>query len=72
MKSQALQEMIKRVFSDESTKQQFLANPNDVMSQYKLTKNERTAVMNTHAKLGLATSNSGQLAASVEPMMYWV
>ncbi|MDD4874536.1 MAG: hypothetical protein PHE15_06165 [Dehalococcoidales bacterium] len=72
MKSQALQEMIKRIFSDETTKQQFLANPNDVISQYKLTQHEKTAVMNTHARLGLATSNSGQLAASVEPLMLWL
>lgn len=70
MKSQ-LQEMVKRVFSDESTKEQFLANPDSVMSRYNLTEHERTAVLNTSSRLGLATSDSPALAASIQAGIIW-
>jgi lipase chaperone LimK len=71
MKSQALQEMVKKIFSDEKTKQQFKRIQMTIISQYKLTEHEKTAVLNTYGRLGLATSNSGQLAATVEPMLIW-
>ncbi len=72
MKSQSLQEMVKSIFSDETTKEQFLANPESVMSRYNLTDNERTAVLNTNARLGLATSGSPALATGIEAALYWL
>jgi hypothetical protein len=71
MKSQALQEMIKKVFSDERTKLQFMSNPNSVLAQFKLTEQEKRAVLNTHAKLGLATADSQQLEAALDPTIIW-
>ena len=71
MKSQALQELVKKIFSDEKTKQQFMSNPESVLSQFTLTKQERKAILNTYTKLGLATSESGQLEAIVGPMGTW-
>jgi hypothetical protein len=56
MKSQSLQEMIKRIFSDENTK---------------LTEHEKKAVLNTSARLGLATSGSTRLEATIEPLISW-
>lgn len=64
MKSQALQELVKKIFSSEATKSQFIANPDSVISQFKLTETEKTAVLSTHAKLGLVTGNSAQLEAA--------
>ncbi|HEX76529.1 MAG TPA: hypothetical protein G4O12_08150 [Dehalococcoidia bacterium] len=72
MKSQALQEMIKKVFSDEKTKLQFMSNPESVIAQFKLTEQEKTAVLNTHARLGLATADSQQLEAIIEPLSNWL
>ena len=71
MKSKALQELIKKVFSDEKTKHQFLKDPGSVLAQFDLTEQERKAVLNTHAKLGLATADSRQLEAVLDPMGYW-
>jgi hypothetical protein len=71
MKSQALQEMIKKIFSDEKTKLQFMSNPESVIAQFKLTEQEKKAVLNTHARLGLATADSQQLEAVLEPLSFW-
>jgi hypothetical protein len=72
MKSQALQEMIQKVFSDEKTKLQFISNPESVIAQFKLTEQEKKAVLNTHARLGLATADSQQLEAAIEPLSNWL
>ena len=71
MKSQSLQELVKKVFGDEKTKSQFMANPDSVLSRYNLTEQEKKAVLNIHAKLGLVTSDSGQLEAAVSPTWEW-
>lgn len=71
MKSQALHELVKRIFNDEKTRQQFIANPDSVLSQYTLTEQEKKAVLNTSSKLGVTTRNSQQLEAIVEPLDFW-
>jgi thiamine biosynthesis lipoprotein ApbE len=71
MKSQALQEMIKKVFSDEKTRLKFMSNPDSVLAQFNLTEQEKRAVLNTHAKLGLATADSQQLEAALDPLAIW-
>ena len=71
MKSQALQELVKKIFSDEKTKHQFLKDPDSVLAQFNLTEQERKAVLKTHAKLGLATADSQQLEAVLDPMGIW-
>ena len=71
MKSQGLQEMVKKIFSNEETKRQFISDPDSVISQYSLTEQERRAVLSTHAKLGLVTSDSTQLAEALEPYIKW-
>jgi hypothetical protein len=72
MKSQALQELVKKIFSDEKTKQQFMSNPESVLSQFSLTEHEKRAVLSAHAKMGLVTSDSGQLEAVIRPNAWWI
>jgi hypothetical protein len=72
MKSQALQDLIKNIFSDEKSKAEFMSNPDSVLSRFGLTEEEKKAVLNTHAKLGLVTSNSQQLEAALDPTVIWV
>jgi hypothetical protein len=72
MISQALQEMDKKIFSDEKTKLQFMSNPESVLAQFKLTDQEKKAVLSTHAKLGLATADSQQLEAVLKPTVEWL
>ena len=71
MKSQSLQHLIHKIFSDEKTKQQFISDPEGVISQYALTEQEKKAVLITHSKLGLITSDSTQLEAALDPTFTW-
>ena len=71
MKSQALQELVKKIFSDEKTKHQFMSDPDSVLAEFTLTEQEKKAVLSTHAKLGLVTSNSQQLEAALESTFDW-
>jgi hypothetical protein len=66
MKSQALQGLIKKIFSDEKTKSEFQKDPKGVLARYNLTKQEKMAVLKMHAKLGLVTGSSEQLEATLE------
>ena len=71
MKSQALQEFVRKIFSDEKTRQQFESNPESFLSQASLTEQEKRAVLNSHAKLGLVTGNSPQMEAALDPTGQW-
>ena len=71
MKSQALQEMVKKIFSDESIKAEFVKDPAGVATKFHLSEEEKRAVMTTHAKLGLVGSGSGQLEAAIRANSEW-
>ena len=71
MKSQALQQFVKKIFSDEKTRLEFNSNPDSVFSRFDLTEEEKKAVLRTHAKMGLATSDSQQLEAALDPNFIW-
>ena len=72
MKSQALQELVKKIFSDEKTKSQFMSNPDSVLAQFNLTEQEKRAVLNKHARLGLVTADSPQLEEALDPTIIWL
>jgi hypothetical protein len=71
MKSQALQELVKKIYSDEKTKSKFMSDPESVLAEFTLTEQEKKAALNTHAKLGLVTSDSLQLEAVIDPTGIW-
>ena len=71
MKSQALQELVKKIFGDEKTRLQFESNPDSVLAQFSLTELEKKAVLATHVKLGLVTTGSQQLEAAIVPTANW-
>ena len=71
MKSQALQELVKKIFGDEKTKSEFMSNPDSVLAKFALTEQEKKAVLNTHARLGLVTTGSQQLEAAIDPTINW-
>ena len=70
MKSQ-LQELIKKVFSDEKAKAEFLANPESAMKGFKLSRTEKKALLKTHSRLGMITSDNSHLEAAVYPETDW-
>ena len=71
MKSQAMQELVKKIFGNEETKAQFIANPESVISNYNLTEQEKRAVLNTCAKLGVVTAGSPELTATMARAASW-
>ena len=71
MKSEGMQQLIKKIFSDEESKAEFISNPQKMMAQFKLTEQEKTAVMKTHDRLGLVTSDSQALEAAIDPAITW-
>jgi len=71
MKSQALQQFVKKVFSDEKTRLEFESNPDKVLARFNLTEQEKKAVLITHAKVGLTTSDSPALEAALDPTGMW-
>jgi hypothetical protein len=71
MKSQAVQELVKKIFSDEATRIQFESNPDSVLAQFDLTEQEKKAVLITHSKVGLVASNSPALEAALDPTITW-
>lgn len=71
MKSQALRELIKSIFTSDETKKQFESDPNSVLSQFSLTEQEKKAVLSAHAKFGLVSMNSPQLEAAIKADITW-
>jgi hypothetical protein len=71
MKSQGLQELVKTIFDDKETRLEFESNPDKVLSRFKLTEEEKKAVLKTHAKMGFAVTNSQQLEAALDPTWTW-
>jgi hypothetical protein len=71
MKTHALQELVKKIFGDEKTKQEFERNPDSVLARYNLTEQEKKAVLRTHAKLGLVANGSDQLEATLDANAGW-
>lgn len=71
MKSPALQELVKKIFGDDKTRSQFMADPDSVLSRFSLTEQEKKAVLNTRAKVGLVTSGSQQLEATLDTTDEW-
>ena len=71
MHSQALQKFVKRIFSDEETKQRFISNPDTFLSEFDLTEPEKRAILLTHANLGVITADSPQLGATVKANYEW-
>jgi hypothetical protein len=72
MQSKSVQELVKKIFTDEKTKAQFVSDPQSVMGNFSLTEQERRAILTTHTKLGLVTSNSEQLEMTVIPNANWL
>ena len=71
MKSQALQELVKKIFGDEKTKQEFQKDPSRILAKFNLTEQEKKAVLKTHAQLGLVAMGSEQLEATLDANLGW-
>jgi hypothetical protein len=61
----AMKDLVKKIFSDEATKARFMTDPESVMSEFALTKDEKKAVTTTFAHLGTSSSSSATLNAAV-------
>ena len=72
MKSKSLSKLVKSVFGDEEVKKQFISDPDSIMSQFKLTEQEKKAVLCAHSKMALACPGSEQTVAAVGPLAMWL
>ena len=71
METKALQELVKKVFSDQKTRVEFENDPEKVIARFKLTEMERSAVLATQRKLGLAAADGVKLDQAVDPTIFW-
>ncbi len=71
MSSSGVQQLIKRVFSDAGFKGQFLAKPDEALSKFDLTDEERDAVKQVRARLALST-DQGQIESDIGPLAMWI
>ena len=72
MKSQALQELVRKIFSDEKIRSQFMTNPDGVLAKFSLTEEEKKAVLKTHIRLGQTACNSAQIESTTDPYNFWL
>jgi hypothetical protein len=72
MESRSLQDLVKKVFSEERTRTEFMTDPESVISRFSLTEQEKRAVMATHSRVGVVNGSSLALDATIEPMMFWI
>jgi hypothetical protein len=71
MESLALKQLVNTIFSDKDVRAEFIKDPESVISRFSLSEQEKKAVLNTHAKLGLVTGDSIQLEETLGPMSMW-
>jgi len=72
MGSTTIRELVKKIFIDEKSKAEFISNPERFLNKFSLSEQEKKAVLTTHAKLGLVSSNSSQLGAAIDPLAFWI
>lgn len=68
----ALNNLVKKIFSNEATKAEFRCNPEAFISKFSLSETEKKAVLASYARTGLVTADGIQLQSSVGPMGAWV
>jgi hypothetical protein len=72
MESRSLQDLVKKVFSEEKTRTEFMTDPESVISRFTLTAHEKQAVLATRSRLGLVNGSSPTLDATIEPLIFWI
>lgn len=71
MKKQALEDVVRLIFGDAKTRDQFLSSPDSVLSKFAVTESEKKAILGTYSRFGLVTSGSPQLTAVLESADPW-
>jgi hypothetical protein len=72
MESQELKRLVSKIFGDKETREEFLKNPENVISRFSLTEQEKRAVLSTHAKVGLVNGDSMQLEDAIGLLNAWI
>jgi hypothetical protein len=71
MASKSVQELVKKLFSEEETRAQFQKDPESVLTRFSLSGKEKRSMLATYKRIGL-TSNSPALEATIEPLVFWL
>lgn len=72
MESQELKQLVSKIFNDKKTREEFMKDPDSVVSRFSITEQEKRAVLSTHARLGLVTGDSTQLDETIGPNSAWI
>ena len=67
-----LADLVKKIFTDETTKKEFQADPETFISKFDLTATEKKAVLSLQAKTGLVTADGVSFQSNVGPMSGWI
>ena len=71
MSTKGLEELFARVFSDASLKARLMADPDQVLSEFDLSGDEKEAAKRMQSRFGL-DSDKLRLPANVDPLYVWV
>lgn len=71
MRLHVIQALISKAFADDGFKQRLDSAPEDVFSEFGLTKEERKAFLNVQGRIGLAT-DIGQIETDANPRIEWL
>jgi hypothetical protein len=71
MKSQALQELVRKIFSDDTIRKQFESDPDGYLAKCDLSEQEKKAVLSVQSKLGTVSSGSPQFEAIIDAKDEW-
>ncbi len=71
MASKSVQELVKKLFTEEETRAQFQKDPESILSRSTLSDSEKRSILATYKRSGL-TSNGTALAGTIEPLIFWL
>lgn len=72
MSSQALKELVNAIFGNPGTHAKFLSDPKEFIARSSLTQQEKKAALNTFGSMGLVSSGSPQLEATLKANIDWM
>jgi hypothetical protein len=67
-----LADFVKKIFGDETARNEFHANPEAYVSKLDLTATEKKSILSLQTKTGLVTADGVSLQSNVGPMSGWL
>jgi|WetSurMetagenome_2_1015567.scaffolds.fasta_scaffold134225_2 hypothetical protein len=72
MASKSVQELVKKLFSEEETRAQFEKDPESILARFSLSDKDKRSMLATYKRIGLANKGSTSMEATIEPLIFWL